>query len=160
LQQNSSEGNKNTKETFSDRLMAYESWRRFVADGQYRLADVHDFLFSEAARREGGIDLQRWSNFPVVIGDFDGDGRARDAAIIVVDTNRNDSERFGLVIFINITDVANSARPYWVYRNRDLSRTMLGWSRDGLSLREYLEDGTFTLCHIRWNKLHHEYVCN
>lgn len=147
----------NTTDVPSDRLMAYESWRRFAADGKYRLAGAQDFRFSEKTMSGAGIDLQRWVGLPLVNGDFDEDGSARDAAMIVVDTTRHDPERFGLIIFNNMGDA--TSQPVWVYRGRDLSKAMLGWSRDGLSLRQYGYDASFTLCHVKLDKRRNEYIC-
>ena len=146
-------------DTPSDKLMAYDAWRRFVEGGRYRAAGASDFRFSAAAIEKGGIDLRRWAEFPIVNGVFNEDHKARDAAIIVVDMARNDPERFGVIIFHDIDDPSTPYQPHWLYRERDLSETVLGWSRDGLSLREYREDGTSTLCRVRWDKQRKEYTC-
>lgn len=151
---------KDSNDTASDKLMAYDAWRRFIEDGRYRPAGAGDFRFSAAAIEKGGIDLQRWIEFPVINGDFNEDHKARDAAIIIVDTTRNNSERFGVVIFHDIDDPTTRYQPHWLYRERDLSETFLGWSRDGLSVREYRDDGTFTLCRVKWDKQRQVYSCH
>lgn len=137
-----------------------EAWRRFIADGRYRVARASDFTFSEAARVKGGRDLEIGQASPYMAGDIKrDDDRFRDAAVIVVDTARDDAERFGLVIFAESKDSETVPEPYWFYRDRDMSRTLLSWDSEGLNLRTYQEDGTFTVCRVKWNQRQREYRC-
>lgn len=137
-----------------------EAWQRFTADGRYRVARAEDFIIPDAARREGGEYLQRMLEFPFIAGDVNRDGPSRDCAVIVVDTTRSDAERFGLVIFNAPEDDNTIPQPHWLYRERDLSRTVLGWDSEGLNLRTYRDDSTFALCRVRWDERRQRYFCN
>jgi hypothetical protein len=139
-----------------------EAWESFTADSRYRVARASDFNFSEAAMRSGGVDLKKGLLFPYMTGDIDRDYRSRDVAVIIVDTKRNDAERFGLIIFTEPEDGDSGSipQPYWLYRDRDLSRTLLSWDSEGLNLRTYHDDGSFTMCRVRWNRKQQQYLCN
>ncbi len=137
-----------------------EAWQQFIADGRYRIARADDFNFSEAAKKKGGLDIEHRIKFPYIEGDFNYDYISKDRAVIVVDTTRSDAERFGLVIFNASEDVRDIPQPHWLYRERDLSKTVLSWSRDGLGLMEYREDGAFVVCHVKWDKQQRKYSCS
>lgn len=139
-----------------------EAWRRFMADGRYRIARASDFNFPEAARQSHERDLVMYLAAPYVVNDIDRDYRSRDAAVIVVDTTRNDAERFGLVIFTEPEDGDGETvpEPFWLYRDRDLSRTFIGWNSEGMNLRTYRDDGTYTVCYVKWERRQQRYFCN
>lgn len=138
-----------------------EAWRQFTADGRYRIARASDFSFSDAALQSGGHDLDMRLVSPYMVGDIDRDYRSRDVGVIVIDTTRDEAERFGLVIFTELKGGDREAipQPFWLYRERDLSKAMLSWDSEGMNLRTYRDDGSFTLCRIKWNKRQQRYYC-
>lgn len=77
----------------------------------------------------------------------------------MLDTTRSAPERFGLVIFNELGDEKSLPTAHWVYREKDLSKTVMFWVRGELTLEEYHDDGTYDLCRIRWDKSRQEYSC-
>jgi hypothetical protein len=123
-------------------------WTQFTKGGRYRLARREDFSFSDDHYR------------PYVDGDFKGDHVYNNFAAIVVDTMRNDSRRFGIVIF-NSIDGKGYAGPFWLYRMMDLSRTSLNTSSHGpLLIAEHRENGSIRACIARWNPSRKQYRCH
>jgi hypothetical protein len=138
---------------------ADEVWQQFTADGRYRMADVGDFKFSEAARIAGGIDIMHWIKIPAIDGDFDEDYLLRDVAVLVIDKMREGDNRFAIAIFNAPQDNETVAQPLWLFVGQDLSATFLERSRDGPGVRQYRPDGTFSTCHVKWDKVKEEYNC-
>lgn len=135
---------------------------RFLSDGHYRVARGNDFNFSVSARKElartfGSEWEQRIQN-PYTGGEINDDEFYRDMAFIVVDTSRNDPQRFGLVIFNEEPGEALHS-PFWLYKGMDLSTTVFGWARDGLHLEQYDEHGKYRICYINWHVEMREYTC-
>ncbi len=137
-----------------------EAWQRFTEDGRYRVARAADFKIPEVAMQENGYDIGNAIKFAYVGEDINHDGLYRDRALIIIDTTRNDAKRLGLVIFNELKDKTTLPKPYWLYRERDLSRAVMFWSSGGLGIREYDEDGTYHLCRVRWNQLQQKYYCD
>lgn len=140
-----------------------EAWRQFIENGEYRLAGAEDFQFSDAAKKQllysfGDLWQSRVFN-PYTGGEINHDKFFHDNAYIVVDKRRNDSKRFGLVIF-NEQSGNNPHKEYWLYKGRDLSKTVFGWASSGLHLEEFNEQGEFTICYVNWNKTRQEYSCD
>jgi hypothetical protein len=135
-----------------------EFFRHFFADGHYRVARAADFRIPEVVVREYAHDINIAINLPCVGGDFNLDG-AGDRACIVVDNTRNDMARFGLVIFNGLKEKETMPQLFWLYQGRNLAKTVMGWSRDGLDITEYHEDGTYSICHVRWDKEQQDYIC-
>lgn len=138
-----------------------EAWERFTADGRYRIARAGDFNFPEAAWQRRRVDLERYVAAPYVVNDIDRDYRSRDAAVVVGDTTRDDAERFGLVIFTEPADGDGETvpQPFWLYRDRDLSRTSIGWDSEGMALLHSRDDGTNAVCHVKWDRQRRRYDC-
>src|SRR5678815_3931660 len=101
------------------------------------------FNFSEAAKKEMGEMAWRYiTTNPYVYwwGAF---------AVIVVDTKRQDDNRFGIILFLNPKDLFDEPagkgepfKPVWLYRERDLSRTSLHQASGYWFITEHLDDGT------------------
>lgn len=138
------------------------AWQYFVANGKYRFANAGDFTIPEAAMKDryARLDLERATKYPFNSGDINHDTLSNDLAVIVVDNTRSDAARFGLVIFNEPTESRTISSPYWLYQNRDLSRTTLSPWSGGLTLRSYREDGTYELCYINWSKQRQAYSCD
>lgn len=139
---------------------AAEAWRRLVINRRYRVARASDFLIPEVAMRERGYDISRAVKFAYVGEDINGDGLYRDRAFIVIDTARGDAERFGLVIFNELESGKTVPDPHWLYRDKDLSRTVMLWVSGELTLQKYNNDGTYSLCRVKWNQHRQEYSCD
>src|SRR6266850_3377412 len=139
-----------------------EAWRRFTASGQYRIAHPNDFHIPEAAKTDKyrRLDLDSALSHPFRIADINQDKLFQDLAIIVVDTTRDDSQRFGLVIFNEPSDGKAIPSPHWLYHERDLSKTVLSKWSGGLILENFHEDGSTNNCYVNWNKRQQAYSCD
>lgn len=140
---------------------AAKAWQRLTENGRYRVARTEDFSIPEAAmeNEDHRRDIQRAIAFAYVGGDFNRDGNYKDRAFIVVDTTRNDSARFGLVIFNELADPNSIPEPHWVFREKDLSRTVMSWTRGEIILVEYREDGDNKVCRVKWDERNQKYSC-
>src|SRR6266404_9785823 len=126
---------------------AKEAWNRFTEGGRYRVARASDFDIPKAATENDELrrDIERATKFAYVGEDINHDGLGRDRAFIVVDTKRTDARRYSLVIFNELEDERAIPEPRRVYRDIDLSRTVMFWVRGELTLRDYRADGTYGL---------------
>jgi hypothetical protein len=138
-----------------------EAWQRFTEDGRYRVARAKDFNIPEAAMAstEHRYDIERAIEFAYVGEDINRDGLYKDRAFIVVDTTRTDPAKFGLVIFNELRDKTSLTEPYWVYREKDLSRAVMSWASGELILVTYHDDGRYDLCRIKWDGRQQRYSC-
>jgi hypothetical protein len=136
-----------------------QAWRQFTGSGQFRLARADETNFPESAKREWASDWKSVSQpFKYAWGKRGFDTDKDHLVAIVVETARNDSERFSLVIFSSLSG-SNEYLPYWLYRNRDLSRTMISAPSGYLMLTEYNEDGSKESCDVFWNPKSKQYYC-
>lgn len=138
-----------------------DAWRLFTEGGRYRVARAEDFKIPKVAseNKEHRQDIERAIKFAYVGEDINRDGLYRDRAFIVVDTTRSDSAKFGLVIFNELRDKTSLPEPHWIYRERDLSRTVMSWASSEIILVEYHDDGTYDLCRIKWDMRVQRYSC-
>ena len=124
-----------------------EAWRRFTATGQYRLAQQEDM---------------RITTMPYVSiwGDLAYRKRADGAhlAAIVVDTARNDENRFSLVVF-SPPEGSRDYKAHWLYRDRDLSRTSVSIASGSFFVTEHLDDGSERTCIVHWYRSQNEFQC-
>lgn len=137
-----------------------EAWRQFTEHGHYRWAQADDFRIPNWAMNRYRADIIKSIETPFRSGDIDHDGAYGDFALIVVDTERQVSERFGIVIFNEAKQTQGKYDVHWLFRNKDLSRTVLNSSSEGLGVEQFLEDGTHLSCFVQWNPLRREYYCN
>jgi hypothetical protein len=163
-----------------------KAWRSFIADGRYRIAREDDFSLPDIAiakrleqrikdMRERGVsndeEERRLEKYvrdqyhqrtvcPVMgAGDFNHDGQWYDLAVIIVDTTRIGLDRFGLLIFNRQKNDDETYIPHWLYKNRDLSKTVLNAIRDDLIITELREDGSMVSCLVKWNIKQNSYSC-
>lgn len=136
-----------------------EAWRLFTKSGQYRVAGKNDFHLSEAAKKVQPNDVEKATTRPYVGGDINHDGAYNDFAVIVVDTTKSEPARFGLVIFNQPAERNGSYETHWLYRDRDLSKTILEWWSGGLAVREYRDDGSYQYCYVNWDQRAKAYSC-
>lgn len=138
---------------------ALEAWRMFTADGRYRVARAEDFKIPPAAMKQEGDSITLAIKFAYVGEDINRDALHRDRAFMVVDTTRSDPARFGLVIFNEPRDTKILPEPHWVYREKDLSRTVMFWASSELLLVEYHDNGSYDVCRVKWDRSRQEYSC-
>jgi hypothetical protein len=139
-----------------------EAWRKFISSDRYRLAQRRDFQFSEATKRilsqmfpDSGLSRIH----PYTGGEINHDSFYHDSAYIVVDRATNRANKFGVVIF-NEQPGDTSSKEYWLYKDRDLSKTVFGWASSGLHLQEFNDRGEYSICYVNWNKSRQEYSCD
>ena len=133
------------------------AWRTFTADGRYRLARKDDF---KPPARAFGSDDPLNSIFAYCWGQLGYDGRSdRDhLAAIVIDTHRSDDARFSLVIFSVAKNGDGTYQPYWLYRNRDLSRTVVWTGSGDLMVADYRDDGSRVASLVHWDAARKQFV--
>lgn len=144
---------------FEEDPRALEAWHRFAEGGRYRIARRGDFQIPETAMKEHGSDPFFTNEFAYVGGDFNRDGRQFDRAFIVVDTTTTRDKGFGLVMFNAPADERDLPSVHWVYKDQDLSRSVLSAATDVLSLTDFRENGVQEVCNLRWDKNREEYSC-
>ena len=126
------------------------AWRTFTRDGRYRLARKDDF--KSAARAFGSGPLNSifaycWGR----LGYEPNPDRWYHLAAIVVDTHRTDDARFGLVIFSAPKNGDGTYQPYWIYRERDLSRSVVWTGSGDLMVADYHDDGSRDVSYVQWD---------
>jgi hypothetical protein len=143
---------------FDNNPKALKAWLNFIEDGNYRAAKGEDFKFSEAAKsklhRMFGDEWFPRINYPANINkrlEF------HDLAVIVVNTKRSDSARFGLVIFHIEPNKEQPASVHWLFQSRDLSSSLLSWHSNWPVLVFYAEDGSSDPYYINWNENTRQY---
>jgi hypothetical protein len=124
-----------------------KAWHSFTADGRYRLALKEDL---KSPAREFGSDSLN-SIFAYCWGRLGTKSVKNHLAAIVVDTSRNDADRFGLVIFSAANDGDDSYKSYWVYQERDLSRSVVWTGSGDLMVADYKEDGSREVSYVQWD---------
>lgn len=132
------------------------AWQTFVSDGRYRLARKDDF--KSAARAFGSNDPLN-SIFAYCWGRLGYEphpDRWYHLAAIVIDTHRTDDARFALVIFSAPKDEAY--RAYWLYRERDLSRTVVWTGSGDLMVANYRDDGMRDVSYVQWNTSRNQFI--
>ena len=135
------------------------AWRKFTEGGRYRLARPDEMDFPQGAKAEYASDWKAASRtFSYAWGRRNFDTEKDHLVALVVDTTLDGPERFGLVIF-SAPRGADEYRPYWLYRNRDLSRTMISAPSGHLMITDYKDDGTRESCDVFWNPKSRRYVC-
>jgi hypothetical protein len=139
---------------------AKEVWQHFKESGRYRIARASDFKIPGWAMNAYSLDLNDKIKYPQQGGDIDGDGAFYDFAVIVLDTTRTEPSKFGIAIFNEPKNEKESYTVHWLYRDTDLSKTVLEWWSGGLAVREYLEDGSYRHCYVNWNSQRQEYTCD
>jgi hypothetical protein len=134
------------------------AWRSFTSDGRYRLARKEDF---KSTARAFGSDDPLNSIFAYCwgrLGYEPNTDRWYHLAAIVVDTHRADDAHFGLVIFSAPKNGAGIYQPYWLYRDRDLSRTVVWTGTGDLMVADYRDDGSRDVSYVQWDARRKQFV--
>lgn len=139
------------------------AWKDFVADGKYRLAQPFDMTFSEAAKAE----LPDQGRSPIIPYDYVwedlgfnkriGDNHL---AAIVVDTTKTGNDNFGLVIFSPVKNTKDTYDINWLYRDANLSKTIVNRASGELYVANYSDDGSRKSCSVNWNQNLKKFECN
>jgi hypothetical protein len=131
-----------------------KAWHQFIADGRYRLALKKDL--KSPAREFGSNSLN--SIFAYCWGQLGYNSVKDHLAAIVVDTTRNDADRFGLVIFSAAGEGDGSYKPHWIYQVRDLSRSVVWTGSGDLMVADYNDDGSREVSYVNWDKISRRFI--
>lgn len=136
-----------------------KAWSEFTKDGKYRLATRSDMNFPESVKQKFGGDCNNiYRPFAYPWGDRGFGTLKRHLVAIVVDTTKTDASKFSLVIF-SAKGKSEDYKPYWLYQNKDLSRTVIDAPSGYLFIRNYNDNGTANSCDVFWREKHNQYVC-
>jgi hypothetical protein len=126
-------------------------WKKFTANGQYRLAQPSEINVSKSVRP-----------YVYIWGDLNYDKRIEDdhLAAIVVDMTKNDQNRFCLVIFSPIKNAKDKYDINWLYRDKDLSKTTVSRASGEFYVEQFSDDGNRKACSVNWNKKRQIFECN
>jgi hypothetical protein len=131
---------------------ADEAWEKFIESGRYRMARPEEFHISRRASSE--------SVSASACGDINRDGQSYDFAAIVVDSTRDDAERFGVVVFNQSKHGEAYDGPHWLYRGADLSGVSISrYSSGPMNVRKYRDDRKVEVCEVTWDHPRKQYVC-
>lgn len=139
-----------------------ETWQRFTASGQYRLAQPSDMCFPNRAEEAASLGLpENPIPFTYIWGDLNYKKRVDDnhLAVIVVDTTKTDDNRFSLVIFSPPEGKKDAFETHWFYRDRDLSKTTISRASGSFYIAQYFDDGTRESCSVAWNPKQKQFEC-
>ncbi len=134
---------------FPDNLRAV--WQKFTADGKYRLAQPAEINVSKSARP-----------YVYIWGDLNYQKRIEDEhlAAIVVDTSKNDQNKFSLIIFSPVKNKKDEYDINWLYRDVYLSKTTVNRASGEFYIEKFSDDGTRKACSVNWNKKLKKFECN
>lgn len=128
------------------------AWMRFTKDGRYRLARVADMAFTESAKRRINKSFRMWQGDVTFDDEF---------VALVVDTTRQDPNRFGIVLFRR-DKPWNQSETYmtrWLIRDRDLSRTAIDRVSGYLFVHTFTSGEEYETCRVRWDRSAIRYIC-
>lgn len=117
-------------------------WRNFTADGKYRLAQPSEMTVSKITQ-----------SYVYIWGDLNYNKRIEDEhlAAIIVDTTKTDADKFSLVIFSPIRKTKDKYDINWLYRDKNLSKTIVSRASGDFYVAEYADDGSRKSCSVKWN---------
>jgi hypothetical protein len=137
------------------------AWQALTQTGRYRWAGQDDFRFPDWAKRRFGQDLERAMRMPIQEGHIKRSYRSNEAALVVIDTTRQDWNRYAIVIFSERNKLPSGCELKWLLRDKDLSRVKLDWSSgDTLGVLEYGDDGLYKHCSVKWSRKKRRYACD
>jgi hypothetical protein len=127
------------------------AWAAFVKSGRYRMAQRKDMHDSEAMSRRPFA--YTWGN----LGYTREQSQRYHLAVIVVDTTRASSDRFGVVIFSAPSGGKGVYKVYWLMRDRDLANAFFSGYSGYLELVD--QTNRSNGCDIYWNSRMQKYAC-
>ncbi|HKV40504.1 MAG TPA: hypothetical protein VJX67_14925 [Blastocatellia bacterium] len=136
-----------------------------MADGRYRIARASDFAYPGWVMSKDanyGNYLRNFMESPLETSNATpGSGNPLNFAAIVVDKTVSGRERFCLALFYGPISRAGHCRVYWLFRNKDLSRSQIETWSAGLAFTEFGEkEGSQSACFINWDRAHHRFSCD
>ena len=115
------------------------AWARVPKNERYRAARARDF------------------ENPFMTSDYGEIAGAFGLATLIVDKTITTAQRFSLVIFIERP--GNRYDIYWIYRDMDLSKYNMSRASGDIFVEEVHEDGSKSVCEIRWDKTKRQWAC-
>lgn len=142
-----------TEDTDNKALQA--AWKNFERSQQYRLAQASDRVLTPAAlarvmsnnSNQAFPSLIWWgaSGYRGFVGkDF--------LAAIVVDPNRTDRNRYGLVVLAAVVSQGKDYKPYWAAKEEDMENYLLSPASGSVFMECYRRDGTEETKELVWDK--------
>jgi len=132
---------------------------------------IKQWPFIEKEKRAGM--LSAWSRVPNNVhyraaqkGDFENPFMTSDygelagaygLAMLIVDKTATSPKRMSLIIFVERP--VNRSDIYWIYRDMDLSKYRMSRASGDLFVDEVHEDGSKSVCEIRWDKKERIWAC-
>lgn len=124
----------------------------------YRLAQKEDYKIADATY-QAKDDVAMAVTRPYYTGDINQDRNIIDFAVVLINTKKTDANKFNVVIFNQPKDLNDNYKPYWLYKDIDLSHHVLGWREAGLVIDEIQVDGNRNPCFVNWDKTKESYNC-
>jgi hypothetical protein len=115
------------------------AWFRVPNNDHYRVAQKADF------------------ENPFMTSDYGELAGAYGLATLIVDKSASSSNRMSLIIFVDRPD--NRSDIYWIYRDKDLSKYRMSRASGDIFVDEVHEDGSKSVCEIRWDKKEGTWAC-
>ena len=115
------------------------AWSRVPNNAHYRVAQKGDF------------------ENPFMTSDYGELAGAYALATLIVDKTAPGPKRMSLIIFVERQD--NRSDIYWIYRDMDLSKYRMSRASGDIFVDEVHEDGSKSLCEIRWDKKERTWAC-
>jgi len=129
------------------------AWQDFVAKSPYRMVSIEDLRDPEAKSHRPYA--YSWGDLG-----FDRDpSQSYHLAVIVIDSSKSENERFGIVIFSAPRHEHGIYKPYWLLRDKDLSRAFFSGFSGYLEVVINNANGKPDGCDIHWSDKAHAYVC-
>ncbi len=146
---------------FDNNKQALEAWQSFTKNGKYRIATRDDFSFSQTAidalKKSFGNTWDSRISYPAIVGMIARHaGTSKDLAVIVVDSERSDPNRFGLVVF-NVDKNEKTASIHWLLQGRNLSTSILSWHSNWPVIVFYDKDGNVDPYYMNWDQRDQRY---
>ncbi len=117
-----------------------KAWSAVPNNSHYRVAQKADF------------------EEPIMMTDYGELAGAYGLAMLIVDTTGTGPKRMGLIILVDRPN--NRSDVYWIYRDRDLSKFKISRSSGDIFVDEVHEDGTKSVCEIRFDKKQGKWGCS
>jgi hypothetical protein len=139
---------------------AKPSWLKFIKSGKYRIANKNDFNIPKwVINSLGGSDIEKAISSAFIGGDINHDGKFNDFAVIVINKRIGSPDKFSLVIFNEPEEANQLYSVNWLFKDKDLSRTVMSWWSGGLSITKYEENGESHYWYVNWDKINKIYRC-
>lgn len=131
------------------------AWARFESSQPYRLAKPSDRTLSPEARARVNSNnpgqivpfLYWWG-----VRDLVSSNHKNVLVVIVVDPNRSDPNRYGLVVFAAPKSVSQSYKTYWVAREEDMESYLISPASGSVFLEFFRRNGSNQTKELAWDR--------